>query len=225
MSVAAVLFDLDDTLIDWEGSCDRCVRDLGGDEVADQLLAYIRHHHWTRRDGVVVHRNNWKVHEGGEELWAQALPHLDEAELALAVKRFREELWVGFYPDTVPTLDVLSETYRVAVLSNNRNLPNEVARLRLDDWVEVALTPPDDVMKPDRRAFDHACAVLGLPPERVAYVGDSVLADVEGSHAAGLVPIWVDRYDDGWPQPPGVHRVTTLAELPALLHRLNAATR
>ena len=141
------------------------------------------------------------------------------------MKRFREELWVGFYPDTVPTLDVLSETYRVAVLSNNRNLPNEVARLRLDDWVEVALTPPDDVMKPDRRAFDHACAVLGLPPERVAYVGDSVLADVEGSHAAGLVPIWVDRYDDGWPQPPGVHRVTTLAELPALLHRLNTATR
>lgn len=220
MSVAAVLFDLDDTLIDWEGSVDRCIRDLGGDDVADQLLAYVRQHHWKRRDGVVVHRNTWKVHEDAAQLWANALPHLDEAELALAVKRFREELWVGFYPEVVPTLDALTDSYRLGVLSNNRHLPSEVGRLRLHDWMELTLTPPGDVMKPDRRAFDHACDALGLPPERVVYVGDSVLADVEGSRAAGLVPVWVDRYDDGWPPPPDVHRIADLGELPALLARL-----
>ena len=220
MPVRAVLFDLDDTLIDWEGSVERCVRDLGGDDVADALLAWVREHHWTRRDGVVVHRNTWKLHELADQCWPAALPQLDPAELALAVKRFRDELWVGFFPDVVPALDLLADTHRLAMLSNNRHLPAEVRRLRLGDWFEAALTPPEGVYKPDRRAFDHACAVLGVAPAEAVHVGDSVLADVEGALGAGLTPVWLDRYDDGWAPPPGVHRIGSLADLPALLDRL-----
>ena len=218
--VRAVLFDLDDTLIDWEGSIDRCVRDLGGDEAADALLAWVREHHWVRRDGVVVHRNTWKLHELADECWPEALPHLGAGEVALAVKRFREELWVAFFPDVVPTLDALADVYRLGVLSNNRYLPNEVTRLRLFDWFEVAVTPPDGVYKPDPVAFAHACAALGLEAGGVVYVGDSVMADVEGAFGAGLVPVWLDRYDDGWDPPSGVHRIGGLAELPSLLARL-----
>ena len=225
MLVRAVLFDLDDTLIDWEGSVERCVRDLGGDDVADALLAWVREHHWTRRDGVVVHRNTWKLHELADECWPAALPHLDRDELALAVKRFRDELWVGFFPDVVPALDLLADTHRLGVLSNNRHLPAEVRRLRLGDWFEVALTPPAAVYKPDQSAFDHACAVLGVAPAEVVHVGDSVVADVEGALAAGLTPVWLDRYDDRWTPPPGVHRIGSLAELPALLGRLAETNR
>lgn len=215
-----MLFDLDDTLIDWYGSIDRCVRDLGGDEAADALLAYARQHHWTRREGVVVHRNTWKLHEQADACWPAALPHLDEAELALAIKRFREELWVGFFADTVPALDVLAESHRLGVLSNNRYLPTEVRRLRLDDWFEVALTPPDGVYKPDPTAFLHACEVLGLAPGDVVYVGDSVLADVEGALAVGMIPVWVDRFGDDWAPPAGVHRIAALTELIPLLGTL-----
>lgn len=222
MRPEAVLFDLDDTLVDWEGSIDRCVRDLGGDEAADALLRWVREHHWIRRDGVVVHRNTWKLHELAHECWPAALPHLDAAELALAIERFREDLWVGFYPDVVPVLDELADTYRLGVLSNNRHLPSEVQRLRLFDWFEVTVTPPDGVYKPDGRAFAHGCAALGLDAASVVYVGDSVLADVEGAHAAGLVPVWLDRHGDGWPVPPGVHRVTSLRELPAVLASLRS---
>lgn len=224
MPVRAVLFDLDDTLIDWYGSIDRCVRDLGGDEAADDLLAYARRHHWIRRDGVVVHRNTWKLHELADECWPAALPHLPAAELALAVKRFREELWVRFFPDTVPTLDALADGFRLGVLSNNRHLPREVQRLRLHDWFEVTLTPPDGVYKPDPRAFTHACEALGLPPHEVVYVGDSVTADVEGALGVGMTPVWVDRFDDPWPVPAGVARIGSLAELPEVLGRL-AGTR
>ena len=225
MPVSAVLFDLDDTLIDWEGSIERCVRELGGDDVADELLAWVREHHWTRRDGVVVHRNTWKLHELADECWPAALPHLDAAELALAVKRFRDELWVGFFPDVVPALDLLADTHRLGVLSNNHHLPAEVRRLRLDDWFEVALTPPEGVYKPDRRAFDHACTTVGALPAEVVYVGDSILADVEGALAAGLVPVWVDRYDDGWVPPAGVHRVGSFDALPDLLDGLARSNR
>jgi len=50
--------------------------------------------------------------------------------------------------------------------------------------------------KPDPRIFADAIAALGLPPERVAYVGDSYVNDVGGAHAAGLVPLLYDPFDD-----------------------------
>lgn len=52
------------------------------------------------------------------------------------------------------------------------------------------------VAKPDPAIFTFALDVLGLAPERVAYVGDSVINDVRGAAAAGLVPFLFDPYDD-----------------------------
>ena len=222
MPVRAVLFDLDDTLIDWEGSIDRCLRDIASDDLADTLLAWVREHHWTRRGGVVVHRNTWKVHELADDCWPAALPHVDPDDLALTLKRFRDELWVGFFPDVVPALDLLADTHRLAVLSNNRHLPAEARRLRLADWFEATLTPTAGVYKPDPIAFFEACETLGVEPGDVVHVGDSVLADVEGALAAGLVPVWLDRYGDGSRPPPAVHRIASLTDLPALLGRLTS---
>jgi putative hydrolase of the HAD superfamily len=59
------------------------------------------------------------------------------------------------------------------------------------------------VMKPDPAIFQPALAALGLPAERVGYVGDSVRNDVRGAEAAGLVALHLDPYDD---HPDAVHR-------------------
>ena len=50
--------------------------------------------------------------------------------------------------------------------------------------------------KPDPRIFGDAIAALGIAPERIAYVGDSYVNDVGGAHAAGLVPLLYDPFDD-----------------------------
>jgi putative hydrolase of the HAD superfamily len=50
------------------------------------------------------------------------------------------------------------------------------------------------VEKPDPRIFAIALAVLDLPPERCAYVGDTVHFDVGGARAAGLHAIHLDPY-------------------------------
>ena len=59
------------------------------------------------------------------------------------------------------------------------------------------------VMKPDPAIFAPALEVLGLPPDRVGYVGDSVRNDVRGAEAAGLVPLHLDPHDD---HPDAPHR-------------------
>jgi putative hydrolase of the HAD superfamily len=71
------------------------------------------------------------------------------------------------------------------------------------------------VEKPDPRIFGFALDALGLPPEKVAYVGDSVFMDVGGATAAGLRPFHVDPYDDF---PHATHeRIRSLDELLALV--------
>jgi FMN phosphatase YigB (HAD superfamily) len=53
------------------------------------------------------------------------------------------------------------------------------------------------VAKPDPGIFEHALVHFGgIERSRIAYVGDSVVMDVDGASAAGLTPVLVDPYDD-----------------------------
>jgi len=221
----AVLFDLDDTLIDWWGSMSRCLGQMADDDVVDALLAYCRSTFWeldpTGR--FVWHRNTWALRTRIDEHWPRALPFLDPGDLRLLQKRFVEELWVGFFPDALPTLDSLLDCVRLGVLSNNHLLPDEVERLRLDDWFEVAVHAHPDETKPHRGAFELGAAAMRAPLERCVYVGDSVRADALGAHAAGMTAVWVDRWGDAWPdRPDDIHRIPSLGELPGLLRSLGA---
>lgn len=49
--------------------------------------------------------------------------------------------------------------------------------------------------KPDPAIFQPALTALGVDPDRVVYVGDSLRFDVGGALAAGLHPVQLDPYD------------------------------
>jgi putative hydrolase of the HAD superfamily len=68
------------------------------------------------------------------------------------------------------------------------------------------------IAKPDPAIFTFGLDALGLAPERVAYVGDSVINDVGGARAAGLVPLLLDPYGDR-AHLAGIERITSLHEL------------
>lgn len=215
-----MVFDLDDTLIDWWGSWTTCVASFADADVVQTLVDHVRSTCWDTRpdtDGHVWHRNTWRVFEHRHDLWPRALATRPSDEVASLLREFEERLWVDFFDEVIPALERLGERHRLAVLSNNVHLPAEVRRLRLDRWFELFLVA-DDPAKPDARAFHRACASLGTRPEATWYVGDSVRADALGALGAGLVPVWVDRFGDPWPDRPGqVHRVADLMELTELL--------
>ena len=60
-AVDAVVFDLDDTLVDWHTSVHRTASEVAGEDLADRLLAWAEEHTWVRRDGIVVARNTWQM--------------------------------------------------------------------------------------------------------------------------------------------------------------------
>lgn len=74
-------------------------------------------------------------------------------------------------------------------------------------------------VKPERAAFDALVATLGVPRERVWYVGDNPRGDVAGALAAGLRAVWFDWEGQSYPQdlPPPTLIVASLRELGTLV--------
>lgn len=75
--------------------------------------------------------------------------------------------------------------------------------------------------KPHREIFLYALARANVRAEETVYVGDSYLADVLGSRAAGLHPVLIDRERTAPPIDAPV--VRSLAEVLDVVDRLNAA--
>lgn len=77
------------------------------------------------------------------------------------------------------------------------------------DWV---LGSEDQrLRKPDPAFFRLACHSTGLPPEQIAFVGDSMRLDIEPALRLGFRTILLDR-DNLFPHSP-LARVTSLAQL------------
>lgn len=59
------------------------------------------------------------------------------------------------------------------------------------DWLVISAVV--GLEKPSAAFFVHLCELSGLPPERIAYVGDRADNDMAPAAAAGMVPIHVRR--------------------------------
>lgn len=79
-------------------------------------------------------------------------------------------------------------------------------------------------LKPDPAAFAALVAALGVPPERVWYVGDNPAGDIGGALAAGLRAAWFDWEGLPYPQdvPAPTLRIGRLRELERLVENANA---
>jgi FMN phosphatase YigB (HAD superfamily) len=154
------------------------------------------------------------------------VPAHDEAEAAWLLGRTRSaRLWRYPIASSVVALRELHDRgVPIGVVSNASGqieatlLRSAVCQVGDGPGVPVACVIDSRVVgveKPDPRIFGFALDVLGLPPEKVAYVGDSFHMDVGGAIAAGLQPFHIDPYDDF---PNATHtRIRSLDELLALV--------
>lgn len=158
-------------------------------------------------------------------------PDRDEAAHVLGRTR-SAHLWRWPIAESVVALAALHEAgHRLGVVSNASGQVE--AALRRAAVCQVGEGPGTavrcvvdshvvGVAKPDPGIFDHALVHFDdVDRAEVVYVGDSVTMDVEGALAAGLAPVLLDPFDD---HPdlddgrfPGLRRIRTLLELPALL--------
>ena len=124
-------------------------------------------------------------------------------------------------PGTAEALQQLHEMgLKVGLLSNTfvhgatleRHLENE-GLLR---WLPERFYSYDfDYRKPDTRIFTEVAAAMGVAAERTIYVGDRVDNDLEGSLAAGMLPVLKKAYTNEKVKIPANSAcIETIPELP-----------
>ena len=125
------------------------------------------------------------------------------------------------FPDTREAVLEVQQSYRTAVLSNADDgflLPNlELLNLEFETVLSSEMARS---YKPQPQLFRQMLSRLSLLPQQTVYVGDRHYEDIYGASEVGMNAVWIDRGDRGLRSdlPPPVHRITSLHELPSLIH-------
>lgn len=141
------------------------------------------------------------------------------AELA----RFADSVgdWPVF-PDTNEALGRLNEAFRLAVISNvDDDLFRDTARRFEVAFDDVITGEQVRTYKPNLDPFETAFTRLGVPPNRLLHVAQSVYHDVNAAGRLGLSCVWVKRYGERFDPPtPQTDPALTVPDLSTLADTL-----
>lgn len=122
------------------------------------------------------------------------------------------------FPDTNEALRRLSNSFRLAVVSNvDDDLFRDTARHFDVDFDGVITAEQVGAYKPALDHFEMVFTRLGVPPNRVLHVAQSVYHDVNPAGRLGLSCVWVRRYGERFdPSAPQTEPVRTVPDLTSL---------
>jgi putative hydrolase of the HAD superfamily len=207
-AVAALLLDVDDTLIDTRAAMVAA---------AEATIAQL----WPGVGPEMLHAAGVQFHSdpGGffarfttGELTFRQMRHARVADLieSLALVAADEDFLrfdevydpafssgVRLFDDVVPLVEAAGEAgIRMGLLTNSSSSYTE-QKLEITGLTGVfAVVATRDTLgygKPDSRAFHHACRLLGVSPAETLYVGDHLEIDAIAAREAGLSAVWLRR--------------------------------
>lgn len=209
-----VLFDLDNTICDYDGA--RLIR---------TRYAFEPHFADPARleDAVAVAIT--RAAEGCAHFSDVLAEHgvLEAERVSLAEQRYHEDRYRGLALFT-EALDVVAAVAEVAQVGLITNGPTDIQRPKIEllniaaHFPVIVISGDVGVWKPDPRIFEIALERCGCTAADAIYVGDSVHHDIPGAHAAGLRAVWVNRAGLAWTgdEPPDAE-IRDLTELLPLM--------
>jgi len=230
--VNIVLFDLDDTLLDYSGGVEEswrravlaCGRDGGCDP--EQLVAALaQSRRWFWEDSRRNRLERTNMARAWHRIATHALESLGAGDDALAgtiARHFaanRRET-MQLFPESRETLERLRAQGTPLGLITNGDAVQQRYKIEHHDLARyfdvIVIEGEFGTGKPDEVVFRHALASLGADPADASMVGDSLLHDVDGARRLGIRGVWIDRPGAGLPADSPVkpdHIIASLTEL------------
>ena len=192
MKLQAVLFDLDDTLLDRRGSFEQFVRDQWT-RSAPRVQAIDQEQYVQTL--IELDRNGYAPRKGlfGGLTARFGLPP-DVADSLLTDYRTGFPPACQLFPDAMQTLSSIRAAGLKLGLITNGSLRMQSRKLQClalsSAFDTVLISDAEGVSKPDVRIFQRALERLAVEPAAAAFVGDNPEVDVAGARAAGMRAIW-----------------------------------
>lgn len=188
----AILFDLDETLLDRKQTLERFLADQF--ETAHPVLK-------AQKDAAIAYF--LKLDDRGNQpktiVYPKLLAHFgieDDALSKAMFDQFESDHWryALAYPDMMTVLLALkSKGFKLGMITNGpthiqlRNILALNLDRVLDDYV---ISETEGLRKPDPAIFTLAAKRLEIAPEDCIFVGDTPQADMLGAHRTGMVKVW-----------------------------------
>jgi putative hydrolase of the HAD superfamily len=242
MPLKAVLFDMDETLVDWsQREGDRVVvrrqhlqklynylaaagHEMPDVDVFGQTYASILSQRWRAVDPLAEKTPRYI------DILREIMNHIEVPVDTLDFIHL-QSLIVGMlqtgvraFADARAVLETIRAAGVKTGLLTNAPYPMfireaELEALNLSGLIDVRLTAEDvGYQKPNPAAFTPLLDKLGAAPEEAVFVGDDLKDDISGAQRAGMRAVWVKRMNDSNPNAiiPNA-TIDQLGELPAIL--------
>ena len=192
MELHAVVFDLDDTLLDRRRSFERFIRNQW--ERFAHSLHTIDQEHYVQ----AAIRFDGDGYAPRRELFARVIAQSqlpsNTAHALLSDYRAGFPSACVLFPDAARTLASLRASgLKLGLITNGsvRMQSRKLDCLELTHAFDtILISDAEGISKPDPRIFHRAMERLNVSPARTAFVGDNPAVDVAGARGAGMYAIW-----------------------------------
>ena len=148
-------------------------------------------------------------------------------EAALAYAREKQSN-ARLIPGVPELLDALRGRMMIGVITNGPSARQRGKLKRFDirptDLDALAISGEVGATKPDPAIFRYSLAALDVAPERVTMVGDSWENDILGALGSGMAAVWLNRYRLTCPDPGLAVEIRGLEPVGDLLEVLGVPT-
>lgn len=226
--IKALIFDLDNTLYDYDAAHEAAFLALAEDAGKTLGLSLERF--------TTLYQKAYRIQQSRAGSGSAAIHNrLIRCQIMLeqigqpvfSAPRMAERYWSVFLSHVRPApgadacIPLLKAAGYTIGIGTNMTADYQFAkleRLGLAEYVDFMVTSEEaGAEKPDARLFNLCVEKAGCSAAECVFVGDNMEHDVYGAKQAGLCPVWLCADPRKEETPPGAVRIRSLGELPDLL--------